>query len=189
MSKPSSNRRTIWQCNHKLKNDEKCHTPHIYEDTLKQAFIEAFNELVKNKAEILQGYKTIIQTLTDTSELDDESTKLQSETLVVTELIRICVEENANAVLDQSEYNQRYSALVERYETAKGKLSQINDKKLDRTAKRESITAFMQVLDLQEGLVAEFDDKLWNGTVEKVTVYDEKLLFEFKDGLKLEWVI
>lgn len=144
---------------------------------------------MENKTEILKGYETIIQTLTDTSELDDESTKLQSEMLVVTELLRKCVEENANAILDQSEYNQRYSALVERYETAKSKLSQINDKKLVRTAKRESIAAFMQVLDLQEGLVTEFDDKLWNGTVEKVTVYDDEVVFEFKDGLEFEWLI
>ena len=36
----SKYRRTIWQCNHKFKNDKKCKTPHLYEDTLKDTFLE-----------------------------------------------------------------------------------------------------------------------------------------------------
>jgi len=60
----SKYRRVIWQCNPRFKNDEKCNTPHLYEDKIKQAFVEAFNSLIKNKDEILQGYETIIQALT-----------------------------------------------------------------------------------------------------------------------------
>jgi len=185
----SKYRRTIWQCNHKFKNDEKCGTPHIYEETLKKAFIDAFNGLVENKAEILQDYETVIQTLTDTTALDREIAKLQSESDVAFELLRKCVEENAHTPIDQAEYNKKYSALAERYEFAKTKLAQINDKKLERTAKCKSITAFMQTLALQEGLVMEFDDELWNGIVEKVSVYDNRWVFEFKDGLQLDWII
>lgn len=78
----------IWQCNSKFKNAEKCGTPHLYEDNLKQAFFEAFNSLIENKEEILQGYEAIIQALADTSKLDKESTKLQSEMEVVTEMLK-----------------------------------------------------------------------------------------------------
>ena len=69
----------IWQCNAKFKNDEKCSAPHLYEDNLKQAFLDPFNSLLENKKEILQGYEAIIQTLTDTSKLDKESLKLKGE--------------------------------------------------------------------------------------------------------------
>jgi site-specific DNA recombinase len=61
----SKYRRVIWQCNAKFKNDEKCSTPHLYEDTLKQAFLDDFNSLIENREEILQGYDAIIQVLTD----------------------------------------------------------------------------------------------------------------------------
>ena len=103
----------------KFKNDEKCGTPHIYEDNLRTAFIDAFNSLIENKSEILKDYGAIIQALTDTSKFDKESAKLQSEMEVVIELLNKCVEENAHSALDQAEYEERYSALAERYENIK----------------------------------------------------------------------
>jgi hypothetical protein len=69
----SKYRRTIWQCNHKLSNDEKCKTPNLYEDDLKKAFVDAFNNLMGNKKAILEGYEEIFQALTDNTALDAES--------------------------------------------------------------------------------------------------------------------
>ena len=60
--------------------------------------------LLENRDEILQGYEAIIQVLTDTSKLDKESAMLQSEREVMAEMLRKCVEENANYALDQVEY-------------------------------------------------------------------------------------
>lgn len=89
----SKYRRTIWQCNNKFKNAEPCKTPHLYESTLKQAFVNAFNSLIQNESEILSGYDAIIQSLTDNSALGAESAALQEECDVVMELIRKCVDD------------------------------------------------------------------------------------------------
>lgn len=186
----SKYRRVIWQCNAKFKNNKKCGTPHLYEDTLKQAFLSSFNSLLENKEEILQGYEAIIQALTDTSKLDKKSVKLQSETEVVNELLQKCVEENAHSALDQSEYEERYKALAERYENIKSGFEGINEKLLERRAKQENIIAFIKELEQREGLVAEFDEELFNGTVEKVVVNTEgKITFVFKDGMESNWNI
>lgn len=180
----------IWQCNSKFKNNDKCTTPHIYEDELKQAFIGAFNSILKNKDEILQGYETIIQALTDTSELDKESAKLQSEMEIVTEMLRKCVEENANSALNQIEYEERYNGLAERYESIKKGIEGIEQKRLERSAKKENILDFIKELKQRKGLITEFDEELWNGTIEKVVVNtEEKIMFVFKDGMELEWNI
>ncbi|WAG57923.1 recombinase family protein [Clostridium estertheticum] len=133
----SKYRRVIWQCNSKFKNDEKRSTPHLYEDTLKQDFPDAFNSLLTNKEEILQGYEAIIQALTDTSRFDKERVKLHNEMEVVTELLQKCVEENANSALDQAEYEERYTILAQRYDNIKKGLDEINNKRLERSAKRE----------------------------------------------------
>ena len=102
----SKYRRVIWQCNHKFSNDEKCKTPHLYEDDLKQAFVDAFNNLIENKNEILDGYTANIQSLTDNTSLDAESNAIQEESDVVMELIRKFVDENAHSAIDQSDYQQ-----------------------------------------------------------------------------------
>lgn len=185
----SKYRRVIWQCNSKFKNTEKCNTPHIYEDKLKQAFVEAFNSILKNKDEILQGYDAIIQALTDTSKLDKESAKLQSEMEIVTEMIRKCVDENANNALNQEEYEERYNTLAQRYESIKKGLEGINENRLERSSKQENILAFIKELE-QRDLIKEFDQELWNGSIEKVVVNAEgKIIFKFKDDMELKWNI
>lgn len=186
----SKYRRVIWQCNSKFKNDEKCTTPHIYEDSLKQAFIDAFNSLFENKEEILQGYEVIIQALTDNSKFDKESAKLQNECKLVAELIRKCVEENACTALNQAEYDERYNSLAERYENIKKELEGINEKRLERSAKRESIGEFIKVLEKSNRILTEFDEEFWNVAIEVVKVNSEKeIIFEFKDGMELSWNI
>ena len=186
----SKYRKVIWQCNAKFKNHKKCSTPHLYEDTLKQEFLDAFNSLLENKEEILKGYEDIIQALTDTTKIDKESVKLQSEIEAVTELLQKCVEENAHSALDQAEYEERYTALAERYENIKKGLEEINYKCLERSAKRESIVGFIKELEQREGLITEFDEELWKGAIEKVIVNtEEQITFVFKDGMEIEWSI
>ena len=178
----SKYRRTIWQCNHKYKG-EKCNTPHLYETALQKAFVEVFNQLIENKDEVLSDYETVILTLTDTSSLEKRQAELKSEYDIVMELMRKCVEENARTVLDQNEYNRRYDVLMKRYETARNGITEINDKLLERTAKRERITSFLDDLKCHDKLVTEFDEKLWLATIESVTVHSESTMtVKFKDG-------
>ena len=186
----SKYRRTIWRCNSKFKNEEKCQTPHFYEDTLKQVFVDAFNSLIENKVEIISGCGVIVETLTDNIALDNENEKLQYECEVVTELLHRCVDENAHSAINQDEYQQRYTSLVKRHEAAKNRLSQNNEKWLERAAKREQITEFLKTLSNSNTLLTEFDEGLWNATVDTVTVQSaNEIVFTFKDGTELPWEI
>lgn len=186
----SKYRRVIWQCNSKFKNDEKCNTPHLYEDILKKTFNEAFNSLLRNKEEILKGYVPIIQVLADTSKLDKESAKLERELEVVAEELKKCIEQNANTVLNQAEYEKKYKSLLDKYENIKKSLEEINDKRLEKNAKQENIAVFIKELEMIDGLITEFDEELWNASIEKVIVHPEnKITFTFKDGMELEWNI
>jgi hypothetical protein len=69
-------------------------------------------------------------------------------------------------------------------------LAEISDKLLERTAKRENIAAFHKTLGHNGTLLADFNEALWNATVESVAVYPEQeSIFTFKDGSKLAWVM
>ena len=128
--------------------------------------------------------------MTDTSKLDKESVKLQSEIEVVTELLQKCVEENAHSALNQAEYEEHYTTLAERYENIKKGIEDIDDKRIERSAKRKRIVAFMQELEHRNRLVTEFDEELWSATIEKVVVHSEdEIIFTIKDGMELDWGI
>lgn len=66
----SKYRRTVWQCNSKFKNEQKCSTPHLVEDTIKQAFVKVFNEILDCKDEIIEALNEAVLRLSNTSELD-----------------------------------------------------------------------------------------------------------------------
>lgn len=182
-------RRTIWQCNHKYKTGTYCKTPHLYEASLQQAFVDAFNSLISNKHEILQAHADIIEALLDTADLDREHAKLQGEQGAVVSLMQKCVEENAHTALDQEEYLRRYSALLERYEAVKGGLARIANQRQERAAKRESVLRFLDTLNRND-LLTDFDEALWYITVDTVTIRSEQdIVFAFKDGTELLWTI
>lgn len=178
----SKYKRTIWQCNHKFKNKKKCSTPHIYEDKIKDAFIQAFNSLIENKEEIIEGYGDIIKELLDTSKVDKHSTTIQNEMEVVEELLRKMVEENSRKVMDQKEYSQRYNELVERYKNAQDELNEIEEKLQEDKVRKDSINAFIEKFKIQETILTEFDEELWNGLIENVIVCKNVIRFIFRDG-------
>ena len=66
----SKYRRVIWQCNHKFQNGEKCDTPHLYEDTIKEKFIEVCNRIAPDKADFIASCREIVMMLSDCMALD-----------------------------------------------------------------------------------------------------------------------
>jgi len=183
----SKYRRTIWQCNHKFKGSEKCGTPHFNEATIKQSFLNAFNQLITNKEEIMENCEMIKRVLTDTADLNSEAEKLQDEIVMVTELIRQCVDENARSIIDQAEYQQRYNGLVARYEKAKYELGKTEERSQARWVKREQLDSFMSNLLQQDSVLTEFDETLWFAVIDKVTVYaSDDIRFTFRDGTVIE---
>lgn len=62
-------------------------------------------------------------------------------------MLRKCVEENVNNVLDQNEYDKRYKGLVERYESIKKGIEVINDKLLEKSVKHKRIVEFIKELE------------------------------------------
>lgn len=179
----SKYRRTIWQCNHKFKGAGKCQTLHLNEAALKQLFLNAFNQLVINKDEVMDNCEIIKQVLTDTSALDTEAEKQKSEIAAVTELTRQWAEENARVKLDQAEYQQRYASFEARYEKAKVRLEKIEELQQARRIKREQLDTFLSTLLRQDTVLTEFDEDLWIAVIDKVTVFaEDDVRFIFRDG-------
>ena len=174
-------RRVIWRCNHKYGSGEVCSAPHVDEETVKTAFIEAFNRLVTYKADVIAEYHSIIDGLTDCSALDAEDASLCAERDIVAGMIQQMVEENARTALDQESYTVRYDELAARYETAEAKLAANKTARQERRVRREKLTAFIDRIEARDGLLTEFDEGLWNATVETVTVkYGGELEFRFR---------
>jgi len=131
--------------------------------------------------------KKFIKKLTDTSALDREDNKLREELEAVTALLRNCVDENAHSALNQAEYAKKYSELKDRFDRIQLDIVAVSNKRMEYTVKRQAITELIQSLQKQDGLLADFDEKLWNAMVDKVVVYRTcDITFVSKGGVDWE---
>ena len=109
----------LYQCNHKFKGKEKCSTPKLEEEQIKELFVKAVNLLITDPKEIIRNYEEVRPLIFDTECFDAEITELQEEMTVTAELIQKCVDENARTAISQDKYKKKYDALVKRFEKAK----------------------------------------------------------------------
>ena len=174
-------RKVIYRCNRKYK-DEKCQTPHVTEEEIKEIFIKAYNELLSEKQEIIENAEIIRKTLCTTEPMIEEKRRLEDEILVLVEMTQNLVAENARIAQDQDEYQKRYDSLVQRYETAKENYDELAAKIEQKEAHGERIQQFIKTLEKQQGVLTEFDDALWGSMVEYVTIGKENRSVTFKDG-------
>ena len=182
----SKYRRTIWQCNAKFQNDQRCSTPHSDEEEIKARFVTAYNTLAADKTQLLDDCRIMQTVLSDCTALDAEISALQEELDVVAGLISKCVDENSRDAQNQSEYGARYKGYVERYEAAQNKLEGLQREQALRQAKADAIGAFMFTIAEKDALT-DFDVKLWTATIHSVTVHsDGRMVFHFLTGPEIE---
>ena len=118
----SKYRRVIWQCNAKFKDGHKCQTPHLTEDCIQQHFLKAYNRLLADRKFIAEDTAAIMECLMDTTAVEAEADALREEMVVVDELIRQAIAQNASTALNQEIYHQRHDSLAKRYEAASERL-------------------------------------------------------------------
>jgi len=83
-------------------------------------------------------------------------------------------------------YQERYEVLVRRFDTAKNRFEETLEKVSDRQSHRKAMEAFIADFGAQDGLIADFDDRLWFSLLDYATVYcAEDVRFTFKDGTEI----
>ena len=178
----SKYKKVIWQCNKKFKNKEKCKTPHLTEEQIKEEFIKAFNDLIENKESIIKDCEEVILRIIDTKPKDDEISKLEEECEVIVELIKSLIYDNSRKSMDQAQYNQKYNFYSDRYEKTKDKLASVEEKKRDLKVRKDKIGAFINHLKLNDHPLSEFNEPLWYAIVDKAIVNtDGTVYFKFKN--------
>lgn len=180
-------RKTIWQCNGKFKETHTCTTPHITEEEIKQKFVSAYNTLTFDKAALLEDCRLMQEAICDCSEIDQKLESLYREIEVLTELIKKCVEENAQIALNQREYLNRYNSYVADYEKLKRKISTLEDEKQKRKEKAIYIGGFIFEISELGHAITEFDEQLWMMVIDSVIVHQHgKMVFKFRNGVEIE---
>lgn len=178
-------RKVIYRCNCKY-NDQKCATPTVTEEQLKEGFIKAIQQLFDRKEQFLDDCRTMQALLSDTAVIDTELKTLTEEYDVVGEMLHKLIEENTRVVRDQNEFWAKFKPLEELLKRAETRILELKDLRQERLQKADTIGAFMFELFERGSAVEEFDTRLWLVTVNSVVVMqDGKLEFKFRNGIEI----
>ena len=178
-------RKVVHQCNNKYRKGNRCNSTHVTEAQVKDAFVRAFNRMIRGKKEMVANVQLIIDTLCNGELLEKKRMQLREELVETKAQMERSVEENAHHALDQDECEKQYNALLERYEKLKTALE--NASKSIETNGRRKVQLEQFVCTLKaHGQIKEFEDQLWTSLVSYVTVYSAKdIRVTFKDGTEI----
>ena len=175
--------RLVWQCASRFTRGASCSSKNLTTEVLEQAFLTAFNSLVDNKDEIIQVLRQFVRENLQTRHLDQEIDCLKDEVDVVFEILRACIEENAQETLEQGEYRRKYDAHAARYETLQAKRNELIAERDTLRAKKYKIERFIDELKAQKELVTSFSREMWYATVDHVVITkDDEAVVRFKGG-------
>lgn len=178
-------RKVIWQCNHKF-DGQKCATPTLTEDEIKELFLRAANQVIDQKEQFIAIYDQVLSRSLDTTALESELSDLEAEINIAAELIEDCIKENAHVALDQDEYQKRYDALVARFDKAKARHTEVTDLIAERMARKHQIEAYLKNLRSREPLT-EFRETDWLAMVDYIAVHSKNdIRVTFKDGNEIK---
>ena len=156
--------------------------------------MKAINQVIQNKAEIIETCAQVLATLNDTSSLEQKVECLQAEQDIIYGRIESLIHENAQVAQDQEAYNRRMEALYARCEELKSSMAKVRSQIMDRAGRSRNVEAYLQRISRTEPLTV-FDESVFAGTVDCVIVRkgqgknDRQMVFRFKDGTEIPMTI
>ena len=156
-------RRTIWQCNGKFANEERCHTPVVDTETIQRLFIKAYNLMMQDRVQIIKQCEAWRARLMDFGTLDADIDRQLEETQVVAELVKAAVKENASTAQSQEAYLKKYEALTERYEKAAAELERLQSLRTARSQQDKKMALYIRTLKKQPEVMHDWNDTIWTG--------------------------
>ncbi len=179
--------RFVYQCNCKYKkNHDKCQTPALTEDKIKEKFVISYNQVMQEKERILEDINDVIKLLSDTSELDAKVVELQNKMEVISGLVDKMIKENTRTTQNQVEFNKRYDELSAQYESEKNDLDKTLEKRAYKQAQEIKMKAYLEEIKKADNYLPEWSNDVWMIMVEKAIVNrDKTITFKFTSGTEI----
>ena len=167
----------VWRCVSRLlkkKLGTDCPSRTIFEKDLHAAVVKAVNQLIEQKDELLPVFKANVERALGSSnsaavaEVDEKLLTIQKE------------------LLKKADARQGYDDLAEQIEALRDEKQRLLLEDANSANLRQQLKTIEGFLDGQEEAVTEYDEMLVRKLIDKVTVYDDKLVVEFKSGFETE---
>ena len=170
-------RKVVWRCNGKYDGEKKCGTPTVTEKEIKRGFERMLRQMDKQAQ--IANLREIHADVMDYEDLEQEKARLEAERDGVSERYQKEIEQNARVAQDQGEYQKRADELAAEYNRLDAEVKAVEAEIQKRQLcgwRIETLVAAMEIAG------EDFTVSLWGSMVEKVTVFEDGLVFTLTSG-------
>ena len=139
--------------------------------------MKAVNQLIGQKDELLPVFKANVERVLGSSnsatvaEVDEKLLAFQKE------------------LLKKADARQGYDDLADQIEALRDEKQRLLMEDANSASLRQQLETIEDFLNEQQEAVTEYDEMLVRKLIDKVTVYDDHLAFEFKSGIEMDVIM
>ncbi len=187
----SKYKKIVWQCKtYVVDGKQACDAKAVDDQVLMDAFVRIFNKINENK-------DTFIKTLTDNigkvlsgRKADKDIKALDSQIEIMKNDLKGLIKFQIRNNLDDGVYKEEYIKTSNELEELRRRKAQLEKENSLKDDYRKRVDEIIQVLAGRQGLLEEFDDKIFNALVEKIEVLSPThFVFVLKSGMRVEEII
>ena len=168
-------RSIVWRCCTRVEHGPgACNADAIHESELQNLVVRAINMALGQKDtmyDVLQRNVEAVLTGTDGISLDEIDTRL---------------EELQKELLNVANAKGNYDSIVDEIYRLREAKQNAQVEGAEREGMKRRISEMQQFLAEQTQDITEYDEQLVRRLIEKITVYDEKVIVEFKSGTSVD---
>lgn len=177
-------RTVIWQCNSKFINAEKCTTPHLKEEKIKEIYLKALNQLITDKEPALDVMRRLHGKVSDTAKLKAEVEKAEAALDEAVILFQDYISKNAITEADLTD--GKYAELETKYNSSMEKVEELRSELTSRMRRAAAIERFIEKVSGYNEVFQEFTEEAWLGLADKIIIKDKgAYTVRFKNGIEI----
>lgn len=164
-----------WRCATRIdKGPDVCDAESINEYDLQKAVVRAINKTLGGREEFLIKLQHNIE---DVLNVDNTATLeyIDHRMAELQEKLVMCISQNAE-----------YDAIAKEIDAMRDKKSQVLNNGAEQEMLRKRIEEMREFLLTQSSRITEYDELLVRRLIEKITIFDDKMIFKFKSGMSIE---
>lgn len=164
-----------WRCATRIEKGTKgCTADAISESEIQKAVMRAINKTLGGREQFLLQLQ---------HNIEDVLIGNSSATL---EYIDKRIAELQEKLVMRISKNTEYEVIAKEIDNLREKKASVITKDAEQELLRKRINEMRHFLQTQTSRITEYDEQLVRRLIEKITVYDDKLIFQFKSGMTLE---
>lgn len=165
----------VWRCCTRVEHGPKaCDADTIQESELQEMVVKAINRVVQRSDTTMPILKKNIEIILDVS--GEAAIEAIDQRLL-----------NVQKELTQKALNhQDYGDLTNKVKALMEEKQQAQIEKANRTAEMKRVQELVDLMEAAPAEMTEYDEALTRQLIEKITIYDDHMQFEFKAGITID---